>query len=88
MYQLIPTRFIVRNYYLPKTNHFWQFRTYLRNNHTCDPTVGPRPKVWTRGQKWKWCRRWRAGGSDASQIRQRVSAGVAWRILLPFYSAL
>jgi len=20
--------------------------------HT-DPTVGPRPKVWTRGQKWK-----------------------------------
>jgi len=22
-----------------------------------DPTVGPRPKVWTRGQKWKkWCR--------------------------------
>jgi len=18
-----------------------------------DPTVGPRPKVWTRGQKWK-----------------------------------
>jgi len=27
-----------------------------------DPTVGPHPKVWTRGQKWKkWCRRWRAG---------------------------
>jgi len=26
------------------------------------PTVGPRLKVWTRGQKWKmWCRRWRAG---------------------------
>jgi len=26
-----------------------------------DPTVGPRPKVWTRGKKWKkWCRRWRA----------------------------
>jgi len=25
------------------------------------PTVGPRPKVWTRDQKWKWwCRRWRA----------------------------
>jgi len=23
-----------------------------------DPTVGPRPKVWTRGQKLKWCRRW------------------------------
>jgi len=23
-----------------------------------DPTVGPRPKVWTRGQKWKkWCQR-------------------------------
>jgi len=29
---------------------------------TGDPTVGPRPKVWTRGQKWKnWCQRWRAG---------------------------
>jgi len=25
-----------------------------------DPTVGPRPKVWNRGQKWK-CLRWRAG---------------------------
>jgi len=21
-----------------------------------DPAIGPRPKVWTRGQKWKkWC---------------------------------
>jgi len=27
-----------------------------------DPTVGPRPKVWTRGKKWKWCRRWRRAG--------------------------
>jgi len=27
-----------------------------------DPTVGPRPKVWARGQKWKkQCRKWRAG---------------------------
>jgi len=27
-----------------------------------DLTVRPRPKVWTRGKKWKkWCRRWRAG---------------------------
>jgi len=27
-----------------------------------DPTVGPRPKVWTRGQKWKkQCQRRRAG---------------------------
>jgi len=26
-----------------------------------DPTVGPRPKVWTRVQKWKkQCQRWRA----------------------------
>jgi len=36
-----------------------------------DPTVGPRSKVWTRGQKWKkWCRRWRAGGA-----RMRDSQG-------------
>jgi len=48
-----------------------------------DPTVGPRPKVWTRGQKWK------SGAEDGaperlgcgtvkeevSQILQRVSAG-------------
>jgi len=27
-----------------------------------DPTVGPRPKVWTRDQKWKkYCQRWHAG---------------------------
>jgi len=26
-----------------------------------DPTVGPRPKVWIRGQKWKKCQKWRAG---------------------------
>jgi len=27
-----------------------------------DPTVGPRPKVWTRGQKWKkQYQRWFAG---------------------------
>jgi len=26
-----------------------------------DPTVGPRPKVGTRGQKWKECQRWHAG---------------------------
>jgi len=27
-----------------------------------DPTVGPRLKIWTRGQKRKkWFRRWRAG---------------------------
>jgi len=36
-----------------------------------DPTVGSRPKVWTRGQKWKkWCRRWRAG-----KARMRDSQG-------------
>jgi len=50
-----------------------------------DPTVGPRPKIWTRGQKWKkWCRRWRAGElgcgivkEEVSQTLQRVSAGAA-----------
>jgi len=27
-----------------------------------DPTVEPRPKVWTKGQKWKkLCQRWHAG---------------------------
>jgi len=27
-----------------------------------DPTIGPRPKVWTRGQKSKkQCQRWRTG---------------------------
>jgi len=37
-----------------------------------DPTVGPRPKVWTRGQKRKkWCRRWRRRGSDTGQSRRR-----------------
>jgi len=35
-----------------------------------DPTVGPRPKVWTRSQKWKWCRRWPAG-----EARMRDSQG-------------
>jgi len=30
-----------------------------------NPTVGSRPKVWTRGQKWmKLCQRWRAGKCD------------------------
>jgi len=41
-----------------------------------DPTVGPRPKVWTRGQKRKkWCRRWhgcRAVKEEVSQILQRA----------------
>jgi len=37
-----------------------------------DPTVGPRPKVCTRGQKWKkWYRRWRVG-----ETRIRDSQGV------------
>jgi len=36
-----------------------------------DPTVRPRPKVWTRGQKQKkWCWRWRAG-----EARMRDSQG-------------
>jgi len=36
-----------------------------------DPIVGPRPKVWTKGQKWKKrCRRWRAG-----EARMRDSQG-------------
>jgi len=29
-----------------------------------DPTVGPHPKVWTRGQKWKECQRRRAGETN------------------------
>jgi len=37
-----------------------------------DPTVGHHPKVWTRGQKWKWCPRWRAG-----EARMRDSQGGA-----------
>jgi len=35
-----------------------------------DSTVGPHLKVWTRGQKWKWCQR-RRRGSDAGQSRRR-----------------
>jgi len=60
-----------------------------------DPTVGPRPKIWTRGQKWKKCAkdgaperlRCRTIQKEVSQILQRVSAGSARRILLPFYPA-
>jgi len=37
-----------------------------------DPTVGPLPKVWTRGQKWKWCIRWRAG---EARIRDSQGGG-------------
>jgi len=47
-----------------------------------DPTVGPRPKVWIRGQKWKSGaedgapERLRCGTvqKEASHILQRVSA--------------
>jgi len=37
-----------------------------------DPTVGPRTKVWTRSQKWKWCRRWCAG---EAQMRDSQGGG-------------
>jgi len=54
---------------------WWCYPTLLRDVGVeelhGDPTVGPRPKVWTRGQKWKkWCRRWRAG-----EARMRDSQG-------------
>jgi len=66
-----------------------------------DPTVGPRPKVWTRGQKWKKYssakdgtpERLRCGTiqEEMSEILQKNSpselnpAEAARRILLPFY---
>jgi len=48
-----------------------------------DPTVGPHPKVWTRGQKWKYSaedgapERLGCGTvkEEVSQILERVSAG-------------
>jgi len=60
-----------------------------------DLTVGPRPKVWNRGQKWKkWYGRWRAieaqmrnnPGRGESDPAEGVR-GAARRILLPFYPA-
>jgi len=35
-----------------------------------EPTVGSRPKVWSRGQNWKkWCRRWRARSTAPTSRR-------------------
>jgi len=50
-----------------------------------DPTVGPRSKVWTRSQKWKYSakdgapERLRCGSiqEEVGQILQRVFAGAA-----------
>jgi len=50
-----------------------------------DPTVGPRPKVWTRGQKWRSSAKDGAPErlgcgtiqEEVNQILQRVFAGVA-----------
>jgi len=58
------------------------------------PTVGPRLKVWTRGQNGRSSaedgapERLGCGTvKEASQILQRVSAGAAGRILFPFHPA-
>jgi len=60
-----------------------------------DPTVGPRPRSRpevkngrsTDSAKEGAPERFRYGTIKVSQILQRVSAGAARRILLPFYSA-
>jgi len=58
-----------------------------------DPTVGPRPKVWIRGQNGRSSAndgaperlRFRTIQEEVSQILQRVSACAARRILPPLY---
>jgi len=58
-----------------------------------DLTFGPRPKVWTRGQKWKnQCQRWcgreaqRWDNLEGGEL-DPAEGSTARRIFLPFYSA-
>jgi len=56
--------------------------------------VGPRPKFWTKDQKWKrYCQRWRAGEAqmrdnpEGGELNSAgISAGAARRII-PFHPA-
>jgi len=61
---------------------WWCYRTpsegWGREEFCGDPTVGPRSKVWTRGQKWKKrCQRWRA---EEAPMRDNSEGGELDRV--------